>query len=820
MLRNAHAVGNENTVITAIAKVFREAQTCQSEEDLGRMSLAVAKQLTGSRCGFIGVIDHYSGKLECVAKSDSGRVFCQAPSQGGHAQETCFRLESHDLCSRALQKGKGLFANDLPNRSEVCCAAQGNEPLQSLLGLPLIYAGKTFGMLGLGNREGGYGPPDLEMLEGLAPAILQVFVNKRADTALRRALLESETRYRTLLEALPVAAYMCDAQGRITGFNEKALGLWGLRPEIGDEDRRFCGSFRLWRPDGTKLPHEQTPMAQAILTGASSRNQEVVIERPDGCRLEVLVNIDPLRDADGHIIGAINILIDIRERKRAEDALRQSEARFRQLADSMPQLVWTADPDGSVDYYNQRVTNFDGFLQSPDGLWKWQLVLHPDDVEPTVVAWQAAVASGDSYQCEHRVRMADSSMRWHLSRGVPVFDETGCIVKWYGTATDIHDLKQAQQAQQETDRRKDEFLATLAHELRNPLAPIRNAVEVLKLKGPPEPVLQSARDTIERQVAHMVRLIDDLLDVSRITWGKLQLRLERVDLAEVLAQALEASRPFAEYAGHNLAVDLPTYPIPLDADLVRLAQVFSNLLNNACKYTDAGGRIHLGAECVGKQVAVTVEDTGIGIPPDHLPRVFEMFSQVSADTGRSQTGLGIGLSLACSLVEMHGGHIEARSEGLGKGSVFTVWLPLATTCLPQAAAGTQLMEDRPAATARILVVDDKEDVVESLALLLLLYGHEVRTARDGLEAIEVAAHFRPDLVLLDIGMPGLDGYGACEHMRLQPWGKEMMIVAMTGWGQERDRRRTEAAGFDGHLVKPVDPAAILRLLAQMQAAQL
>jgi CheY-like chemotaxis protein/two-component sensor histidine kinase len=322
---------------------------------------------------------------------------------------------------------------------------------------------------------------------------------------------------------------------------------------------------------------------------------------------------------------------------------------------------------------------------------------------------------------------------------------------------------------------------------------------------------------IERQVAHMVRLIDELLDVSRITTGKLRLHRERVELAAVLAQAMEASRPLAECAGKALSMELPPDPIALDADPVRLVQVVSNLLNNACKFTDQGGRIHLGAGRIGDEAFIEVEDTGIGIAPELLPHIFDMFSQVQTGGARSQDGLGIGLSLARALVEMHDGRIEARSAGPGKGSTFTVWLPLAATAPRRTATGLPRTETRETPPVRILAVDDNEDVVESLALLLRMYGHEVETARDGLEALAAAERFNPDLVLLDLGMPGLDGYGACKRLREQPWSRDMTIVALTGWGQDADRLRTTAAGFDDHLVKPVDPAALCRLLAQVGA---
>jgi signal transduction histidine kinase/CheY-like chemotaxis protein len=368
------------------------------------------------------------------------------------------------------------------------------------------------------------------------------------------------------------------------------------------------------------------------------------------------------------------------------------------------------------------------------------------------------------------------------------------------------------------DRRKDEFLATLAHELRNPLAPVRNAIQVLQLKGPPVPELQWARDVIDRQMQQMTRLIDDLLDVSRISRGKIELRRERVNLVRVVQGAVETSRPLIEEQGHELKVALSPEPVFLDADVTRLAQVFGNLLTNAAKYTGRGGRIDLTAERQGSEVVVSVKDTGIGIPVGKLQSIFEMFAQVEGALGRSQGGLGIGLSLAERLVEMHGGSITAHSDGPGRGSEFVVRLPVAVERPDDPPVGED--DGRPAATPRlrILVVDDNRDGAESLGLMLQILGHDVRTAYDGAEAVQAAGDYRPDVVLLDIGLPKLNGYDACRRIRERSWGRNMAVVAVTGWGQDEDKQRSKAAGFDRHLVKPVSVDALVNLLAELQPA--
>nr|WP_240761809.1 response regulator [Nitrosococcus wardiae] len=375
----------------------------------------------------------------------------------------------------------------------------------------------------------------------------------------------------------------------------------------------------------------------------------------------------------------------------------------------------------------------------------------------------------------------------------------------------LKESRQYAQALKETVRRKDEFLAILSHELRNPLAPIRNAVQILNRQGLDDATVQAARNLIERQSQHMVRLVDDLLDASRIARGKLELRREVVALAAVVEQAVEMAQPHIKSAGHDLTLLLPPQPLFLDADPARLAQVISNLLQNACKYTEKGGRIWLAAKRAGSDVVVSVKDTGIGISPEHLSQLFEMFSQMESSFQRSQGGLGIGLSLVKGLVEMHGGTVEARSEGFGKGSEFIVRLPVIP--VPQAPLSESGDDSKAAAAHRILLADDHMGCAESLALLLRLHGNEVEMAHDGFEAVEAAERYRPSVVLLDIGMPKLNGYEACRRIREQAWGKDMVIVAMTGWGQEEDRRRSKEAGFNGHLLKPVDYAALEEFLA-------
>jgi signal transduction histidine kinase len=383
---------------------------------------------------------------------------------------------------------------------------------------------------------------------------------------------------------------------------------------------------------------------------------------------------------------------------------------------------------------------------------------------------------------------------------------------------DLAERKRLEAALKEADRRKDEFLALLAHELRNPLAPIRSAIEIMGLKHLDDPELQHCRLVIERQAEHLSRLVDDLLDVSRITRGKIKLEKRPVEVATIVSRAIETNRPLLDDRRQDLRVDLYPEPLFVEGDLTRLSQVVGNLLNNAAKYTDEGGRISLCVEPTRSdgdstsEVIIRVRDTGVGIPAELLPSVFNLFTQVDHAVDRSQGGLGIGLALVRSLVELHDGKVEAHSDGVGQGSEFVNRLPLqdhSRTTLPKEIGGEKATA---IARHRILVIDDNRDSAETLAMVLRLHGSEVMTAHDGLAAVGAAERFRPDLVLLDIGMPGMDGYEVARAIRAAPWGREMLLVAQTGWGQAADRRRTQEAGFDVHMTKPVDYSKLTKLL--------
>lgn len=446
-----------------------------------------------------------------------------------------------------------------------------------------------------------------------------------------------------------------------------------------------------------------------------------------------------------------------------------------------------------------------------------EAAVHEDDRARWRAAVEDAIARSGEFGVEYRTRWPDGAVHWVHVRGTCTTGAGGPALS--GVSLDVTDRRQAEEELRrlaaelsDADRKKDEFLATLAHELRNPLAPIRNGLQVLTMSDKPE-----ARDRavamMGRQLGQMVQLVDDLMDVSRISRGKLELKRERVPLAGVLESAVETSRPLIDQMGHELVFVPPAADIVVDADLTRLAQVFLNLLNNAAKYTERGGRVWFTVAREGDRVAVAVRDTGIGIAADQLPRIFDMFSQVDGSLEKAQGGLGIGLMLVRRLTEMHGGTIEARSDGPGTGSEFVIRLPVVEAATVSVERAKEQLTPK---AHRILIVDDNQDGADSLSEMMAFFGNDTRTAYDGEAAVAEAVAFQPDVILLDIGLPKLNGYEACRRIRAQQNGNRPVIIAQTGWGAAEDRERTREAGFDHHLVKPVDPVELLRLLADMQ----
>jgi PAS domain S-box-containing protein len=512
-------------------------------------------------------------------------------------------------------------------------------------------------------------------------------------------------------------------------------------------------------------------------------------------------------------------LNDELERRVAErtEALLQRERELRSLADNTPDILTRFDQDLRYVFVNSAIEKATGLPRETFPGRTMRDMRLPDDL---CELWERALRFVFETRKPWSIEFGHAGpggLRLYATRLVPELGPVGAAEFVLGVTQDVTDRKRTDEALKNAERRKDEFLATLAHELRNPLAPLRTGLDVLNL-SPGAAVAADIRNMMDRQLTHTVRLIDDLLDVSRITSNKLALRKQRVLLQSIAETAVEASRPVIEASGHALKLTLPDEPVWLDADPTRLAQVMSNLLTNAAKYTPETGRIELAAVQEGGEVIIRVKDTGLGIPPEMLSEVFEMFAQVNRSLDRSQGGLGVGLALVKRLVELHGGRIAAESPGLGAGSTFTIRFPLG----PSDAGGPEPQTTFAAAPPRsstsgrrVLVVDDNVDGAECLAKMLQLCGHQTRTAHSGPEALDAAQPFNPEVVFLDIGLPGMNGYEVAKRLRGEPSLRGTVLVALTGWGTEDNKRESKEAGFDFHLTKPVAVAAIENILAQV-----
>ncbi len=1034
-------------LFTAYLRDVSEAKRVEQHRNL---RLAVTSALNeassvdeGASSILRSVCEHLGWDVGFFWSANNDHLACRASWHRPDVTATAFEEVS---CSRTFDKGEGLpgrvWASGEPAWI-LDIAQDGNFPrlapatkygLHSAFACPVVVADRTLGVIEF--FTGRIREADADLLETMgtvAGNIGQFIERKVAEDDLRRseqelaAELEATTRLHALSTRLLVAVDLDEALndvlheailtcratfGNIQRYNPQNHALEIVAHKGFRED--FLEHFRTVRID------EGSACAQALESGKRIIIEDVELDPTfephrhiaavNGFRA---VQSTPFKNRKGIVIGMLSThfsqphrpserdlrlldlyarhAADLIERHAFEEALRRSEAQFRQLADVMPQIVWTARPDGNIDYMNRRWTEFTG-LPETVGNEGWSQLLHPDEARPASERWAASVRSGAPFGMELRLLDRRKQVyRWHLIRTVAIHDDAGNVVRWFGTAPDIQEQKRAEessrylaeasaalasvvdyestlqkvatlavpyfadwsavdmangdgtlrrlavahqdaekvalvhqlmrdyppdpespsgafavlrtgkpqligeipdemlaqaakderhlalirslglksyicvplvasgnaigvltfataesgrtytdadlalamdlaqragvaientqlyQALRETDRRKDEFLATLAHELRNPLAPIRNALQILNMPRVDAETVQRSREMMERQVHHLVRLVDDLLDVSRVMRGKIELRRERVELASVVARAVETVQPLVDAQGHQLSVRLPPESLAVEVDPVRLAQVVGNLLTNAAKYSEANGHIRLTAERDGGVAVLRVGDTGIGIAKDMLPRIFELFVQVDHASTKAQGGLGIGLTLVKNLVEMHNGTVEARSEGLGKGSEFVVRLPI---------SAQHLREDRPepgqtddlvvASGHRLLVVDDNQDAAVSLAMLLKLQGHEVQIAHSGMAALEMTKTFAPDLIFLDIGMPGMDGYEVARRLRQQPGLEKVVLAALTGWGQQEDRRRTAEAGFNHHLVKPPDPKAVESVLAGLK----
>jgi PAS domain S-box-containing protein len=629
------------------------------------------------------------------------------------------------------------------------------------------------------------------------------------DVRTRQAITASMERYRTLFNSITegfcVFQVLRDphgaptdyrwletnpAFGRHTGLID-AVGrtVQELLPDMGGDWRELCG--------------------RVAMTGQPEHFEQHIP------KLAKWFSVEVFRIGEAAECRIAALFADITERRRAEEALRKEERRMRLLTDAVPALISYVDADLRYRFNNKTYEDWFGHKRESVQGRHLAEVLGKEAFAAIRPKAEAALA-GTVVEYEAELPYQDGGTRYVKAHYVPEVRPDGSVPGFFALIHDITASKKAEEALREADRQKDQFLATLAHELRNPLGAIRMALGVMEIAGDDPTRMNEMRGIIARQSAQLERLVEDLLDVSRISRGRIELVRSRVDVGEILRHLARDVQPLCAASELGISTHLPTQPIEVDADPVRLAQVVNNLLQNACKFTERGGRIHLSLAREGRDAVVGVADTGVGLSPEQLPLVFDLFAQVDSPLGRKGDGLGLGLPLARSLVELHGGTIEARSAGPGKGCEFQVRLPALEDQAELTGAPGALsagLTAPPDAARRILVADDNADGLAALAMLLRIKGHQVETATDGAQALEKARQVQPDVVLLDIGMPGLDGYEVARRIRREDWGRDMLLVAVTGRGQNRDKAQAKDAGFDAHLTKPIDSQFLDRMLA-------
>ena len=612
-----------------------------------------------------------------------------------------------------------------------------------------------------------------------------------------REARERDALLRSIVDSSGDAIISEDTNGRITSWNLAASRLFG-----------FSADEMLGR-DAVQLHADasETLPLPAALESTSSMTRDVKFLRKDGSTFVAAETLSVVLGADGERIGYCRVARDITDRIRTREALARSESRFKQLADAMPQIVYVLDTNRQVVYLNRRWEEYTGHASANQN--DVEALIPAEDRRRLFEAWDQHSSMMRPHALEFRLRSRDGQLRWFLRRAAPIFNADGSVDMWVGTSTDIHDQKEANSALIDADRRKNEFLAMLAHELRNPLAPIMNIGAILEAKAGDATAVHQMTGILKRQSAHLARLIDDLLDVSRITRGKINLERERLILQDVLDRALETVHPALIAKSQAVKLSVPPRAVAIDGDIVRLTQVIGNLLANAAKFSPVGSTIFLTLESDGGNASVKVRDQGVGIDRQVLPHIFELFMQADQSLDRSQGGLGIGLTIAQQLVQLHGGSLKAHSDGLGKGTEFTIELPLAA----HAIANNETTTRHRMPPKRILVVDDNKDAATSLMLLLEVEGHRVRLTHDATSALQMLDESPVDIVFLDIGLPKLDGYALAELIKQKFAVISPRLVAVSGYAP--DEAEGDSSAFDAHLTKPVQHALLMRTLQSL-----
>ncbi len=753
-----------------------------------------------------------------VSLLDADRVFFKSYVVAGGSRPEIREVSIEaSFCPYAVAQGKSLLVSDARIDPQFKThSAIRDFGLVAYAGIPLVTAdGHALGSLCvIGSQPHAWTPDEIELLTDLSVAVVsaiefRISIGRRLRDAAR--LEASEQRFHTAFHANPLPISIVSyPDGRVLEVNQAVVRQWGYRRDeiVGKTTAELNlytypaereAFFRLLREQGRVTDFE----AQM-----KTKNGEVLI-----CLLS-----SEIFDLDGHT-SLLTSTNDITARKRAEIALQQALERL--------ELAQSAGRSGTFDW--NLVTNEIQWSEAEEKLYglepggfkgryeNWRSAVHPDDIENAEKGLEKAIKDAIEMNIEFRVIRPDGTILWIYATGNVIYDALGKPLRMVGINIDITERKSNEIALREADRRKDEFLAMLAHELRNPLAPIRNAMEILKTSSSNAAHFKTARDIVERQVKHMTRLIDDLVDVARLTQGKITLKKERVELATVVDDAVELARPIIAERGHHLTIDLPREAALLNGDGVRLSQALGNLLTNAAKYTQPGGEIELKGSYSAGEINIVVRDNGIGIAPDMLPLVFDLFTQSERTLDRAQGGLGIGLALVKRLIELHGGQVAARSAGIGQGSEFVIRLPMSHDTGERFEVTKEAVIASAEKTARrILVVDDNEDSAEVTAILLRLDGHQVTVANSGRAAIEQIPTVLPDILLLDIGLPEMDGYELARYLRNLPETRDAVFIALTGYGRPDDREHSKAAGYDHHLVKPIEPEELLALIATLR----